>query len=359
MRTLLVTNMYPSRQLPYSGVFVKAQYKLLTELAEPGEHFDIFFMRQVISSRVGSYFKYILAYLRFIPVLFRRYDVLHVHFYGILAPAAILYRFFHPRTKLLLTLHGGDVNDDLPEHGLKNRLYRKWIKKFDRILPVGHSLHEPLLRKLGARPDFTLCAGVDKRIFFTKNHPVKEIDFLVVGSFLPVKGLDVLIDAFPHLKNKQARFCFVGNGPLEKEVRQLQKNYNVELAGNKTQDELRELYWKSKFLLFPSRGDAFGLVVTEAIFCGTPAIVWAHGGAQYQIRNGHNGFIFEDHTPLGIAQQLNTCMDLTDEAYDEIASYTARTNAEFSLQNVCNTFLNMYRKLCSEELRGMEYTTNS
>ncbi len=341
--------MYPSSELPYSGIFVKAQYEYLQEIAEDNEKVDIFCMRQVISSKLGSYMKYILAYLRFIPKLFKSYDVIHVHFYGMLAPAAVLYKAFHPRTKLLVTMHGGDINDDLPASGMKNKLFRKWIKSFDKIMPVGQALHQPVMDKLGVKPDHTLCAGVDKRKFYPPQKAVeKDIDFLVVGSFLPVKGLDVLLSAIPQMDNSTATFCFVGNGPLESSIKSMQNEFNLEIAGNKTHDELRELYWRSKYLLFTSRGDAFGLVVTEAIYSGTPAIVCANGGAQHQISEGNNGFIYPANEPRVLAKQLNECLAISNDEYALLAQRTPKTNAEFSLQNVCSTFLTFYRKLHCE-----------
>ncbi|MFT4679729.1 MAG: glycosyltransferase involved in cell wall biosynthesis [Litorivivens sp.] len=346
MNILLITNMYPSKELPYSGIFVKAQYECLQEINEDNESVDIYCMRQVVSSKLGSYLKYLLAYVRFIPRLFKSYDIIHVHFYGILAPTAILYKMFHPRTKLLVTMHGGDINDDLPASGTKNKLFRKWIKSFDKVMPVGQALHKPVMDKLGVKPDHTLCAGVDKRKFYPPTKDVeKDIDFLVVGSFLPVKGLDVLLDAIPQLDNSKAKFCFVGNGPLEESIKSMQGEYNLEIAGNKTHDELREMYWRSKYLLFTSRGDAFGLVVTEAIYSGTPAIVCANGGAQHQISEGNNGFIYEANEADILTQKLNQCLALVAADYKKLAERTPQTNSEFSLQNVCSTFLSFYRKL--------------
>lgn len=344
MRVLLITNMYPSKQLPYSGVFVKAQYDRHKKIMESGEKMDIFFMRQVISGKIGSYLKYVLAYLRFIPKLFVKYDVIHVHFFGMLAPAASLYQLFHPRVKMIVTMHGGDINDDLPATGKKNAYFRKLVRLFDKIIPVGEALHEPIRQKLGIDPHFTMCAGVDKDVFYPEE-VTKKYDFIVVGSFLPVKGLDILIDAIRKVNNPDLRWCFVGNGPLENEVRALQKDYQVDILGNKTQDELRKLYSESKYLMFTSRGDAFGLVVTEAIYCGTPAVVCADGGAQSQITDGVNGFVYANNDANTVAEMITKCSTISAAEYDGLSSRTPHTNYQYSLQNVCDTLLKFYRQL--------------
>ncbi|MGB0424038.1 MAG: glycosyltransferase family 4 protein [Flavobacteriales bacterium] len=342
MKVLLVTNMYPSESLPYSGIFVKAQYEYFkTHFAEK-DRVNIFFMRQVISSGIMTYLKYLMAYVNFLPHLFKKYDVVHVHFLGMLAPVANLYKFFRPSTKLVLTLHGGDINDDMPEEGKKNNFFRRIIKKFDLVVPVGPALHEPLKRKLGRTPDNTLCAGVDHNLFYRLQRE-KIYDFVVVGSFLPVKGLDTLVKALQEDDMPRVRLCFVGNGPLEPLLHQLSNKHDVTILNNKSHSELREIYNQSKFLLFTSRGDAFGLVVTEAIYCGTPAIVCKTGGGAHQIEEGVNGYIYSENTVEVIKEQLITVINMPQSEYKKLALTTVDTNHQFALQTVCEVYYGYYR----------------
>lgn len=339
---LIVTNMYPSKELPYSGIFVQGQFNRIAGQLEPDESVRIFFMRQRVTGKLVSVLKYLWAYFRFVPHLFRSYQAVHVHFLGILTPLVVLYKFLHPNTKLLVTAHGGDINDDLAATGIKNKLFRKWARSFDVVIPVGEALHQPLADKLDLAPSMTLCAGVDPNTFYPEERPLQR-DFLVVGSLLPVKGLDVLLEAIRLVDDPNLTFSFVGNGPLEPEVRQAAETYPITLLGNKTQSELRSLYSESKFLLFTSRGDAFGLVVTESIFCGTPAVVCADGGAQYQVQHGTNGFVYAANTPEILAQQIRDCRDMDPDAYAQLRTSTRDTNRQFGLDHVCDVLLEEYR----------------
>ena len=334
--------MYPSEEKPYAGVFVKAQYEFMKNELE-GEHkVDVFYMRYKPTNVLLSLLKYLMAYVRFIPKLFRNYDVVHVHYLGILSPVAILYRIFHPKTKTFVTCHGSDINKDLPAFGWKNGFFRYFIRKFNGIIAVGEPLHEPMWDKLGVKPHITLCAGIDKKLFYREVEAHKKYDFLVVGSFVPVKGLDVLKEAVESLEKNKYKFCFVGNGPEEALVHDIGKHADIEIKGSLTQDELRKVYNESKFLVFPSKNDAFGLVVTESIYCGTPALVNSTGGAQPQVVHGINGFIYEEHDPIELSTLLTSVMEMPKESYNQLSERCISSNYQYSLVHVCKTLADAY-----------------
>jgi len=335
--------MYPSKELPYSGVFVKAQYDYMKKNLVRDVH--IFYMRQKITSKYASLLKYVLAYFRFIPHLFKNYKIIHVHYLGYLAPLAILYITIWKNAKLVLTCHGGDVNADMPAAGLKNRLYRKIIKKFHRIIIVGEALKEPLYDKLGCLPDNIICAGIDADVFYPEQKK-RDFDFLIVGSFLEIKGLDVLNEALNRLKlEKPLRLCFVGNGPLEGLINQMNKKAEVTIIHNLNQSELRDIYQKSKYLIFPSKNDAFGLVVTESLYCGTPVILSSTGGAQFQVNHGVNGFIYEGQNADELAKTMKSALAISNSNYELLSRRAASCNKQHSLKNVCQSLNQIYTDL--------------
>jgi glycosyltransferase involved in cell wall biosynthesis len=49
------------------------------------------------------------------------------------------------------------------------------------------------------------------------------------------------------------------------------------------QEALGEAYSSAKLLLFPSRGDPWGLVANEALQCGTPVIVSPHARVAHEL----------------------------------------------------------------------------
>src|SRR5262249_28387622 len=61
-------------------------------------------------------------------------------------------------------------------------------------------------------------------------------------------------------------------------------------------------------LLLPSRVDAFGLVVLEAMACGVPAIVSDTVGAKELIEEGHNGFVVPSGNSDALFDRMRWCI---------------------------------------------------
>ena len=59
--------MYPSKQKPYSGIFVKNQYEALLSALSSKDKIDIYAMPRKYSSKIGSVLKYFRAFFKFIP----------------------------------------------------------------------------------------------------------------------------------------------------------------------------------------------------------------------------------------------------------------------------------------------------
>ncbi|MCB1547618.1 MAG: glycosyltransferase family 4 protein [Hyphomicrobiaceae bacterium] len=79
-------------------------------------------------------------------------------------------------------------------------------------------------------------------------------------------------------RGRALRVRVVGEGPLkgELEARLAAAGIEAQFDGYLQQDDLSEAYSSAKLLLFPTRGDAWGLVANEAILCGTPVIGSPH-----------------------------------------------------------------------------------
>ena len=92
MKILIISNMYPSEQKPYAGVFVKNQYESLLQNIEKNDSVHIFAMQRIFTSSIGSILKYFKAFLDFTPHYFKKYEVLHLHFFYPLILLVYLYK---------------------------------------------------------------------------------------------------------------------------------------------------------------------------------------------------------------------------------------------------------------------------
>ena len=66
--------------------------------------------------------------------------------------------------------------------------------------------------------------------------------------------------------------------------------------------EKHELFANARGLLMPIRwNEPFGMVMVEALSCGTPVIAFPEGAAQDIVRDGETGFLVDDEQEMADA----------------------------------------------------------
>jgi len=214
MNVLVVTNAYPSPEKPYAGIFVRNQYEWLLD-SRGSFNVEIFSLTRTFTGAFGGIAKYGASFARFIPILFRRYDVVHLHFFFPMIIYVSVYRLFHPRTRIMVTFHGSDVHGRFNSR-IGRAIFRYLAQQSDYNQAVGREFAKEVADRLDIKVHGILPAGVDQRIFFPARKEV-EYDFTFVGSLIWRKGVDLVIEAIKsidqgtfgsaslvpvHLKNK-------------------------------------------------------------------------------------------------------------------------------------------------------------
>lgn len=131
--------------------------------------------------------------------------------------------------------------------------------------------------------------GIDSNLFNPGDRlpPLEHFDkarLLFAGNFVPVKGLDVLIDAAAILRQRGLRFGLdlVGQGPLRKQleqrIAQLGLRDHVQLCGPQPHHVLAETYRNADLFVLPSRSEGIPNVLLEAVACGMTAVATRVGG---------------------------------------------------------------------------------
>jgi glycosyltransferase involved in cell wall biosynthesis len=135
--------------------------------------------------------------------------------------------------------------------------------------------------------------------------------FIYVGHLAWTKGLQHLIEAFSRVQRSATgpvSLLCVGDGPDEVAIRNLCHKLqlrNVIFSGFMPPSELPVFYAVADVFVFPTLGDAYGLVVDEAMACGLPVISTdAAGEITERVVTGQNGFI----VPAGNASALASAM---------------------------------------------------
>lgn len=140
---------------------------------------------------------------------------------------------------------------------------------------------------------------VDVEQFELKNK--KEDYYLTASRLVPYKRMDLVISAFNKMPGK--KLILIGSGP---ERERLKKNANpsIEFVGHQSAEKLGEYMQKAKAFVFAAEED-FGIIVVEAMACGTPAIALNKGGTAESVLNGKTGILFNQQNHSSILKAID------------------------------------------------------
>ncbi len=147
------------------------------------------------------------------------------------------------------------------------------------------------------------------------------------------KGVDVLLDAAErlHAKLPATAFLFVGDGPLREPLaaRAVASGLPARFVGYR--DDVAALLRLCAVLVLPSRQEAFGRVLIEAMATGVPVVATAVGGIPEVCVDGVTGLLVPPEDPDALAVAI--ALTLTDQAATaaRVAAATADVRARFDL----------------------------
>lgn len=131
--------------------------------------------------------------------------------------------------------------------------------------------------------------GVDRSIFSTSLREELPAKYLLCVSRV---SKEKNLEAFFELDYPGYQKIMVGNGPMLKEY---QERYpDVTFTGFKTGIDLARYYANAEVFVFPSRWETFGIVMIEAMACGTPVAAYPVQGPKDVVDEGVTGCMNED-----------------------------------------------------------------
>ena len=178
--------------------------------------------------------------------------------------------------------------------GLSERITWRYIKWFHKHTGKVLTTTETMVREL---KDHKLVAdiipwtrGVDREIFNSSQRIKNESNLKLVCVSRVSKEKN--LDDFCKLNYFNAKKILVGDGPYREE---LQNKYSdVEFVGFKTGKELAYYYANADVFVFPSKWETFGIVMIEAMACGTPVAAYPCQGPKEVVDQGKTGYLSED-----------------------------------------------------------------
>jgi 1,2-diacylglycerol 3-alpha-glucosyltransferase len=219
----------------------------------------------------------------------------------------------------------------VPSNVVRTLVISKGVRKPVSVIPNGVDIkriarvpHEDAARRFGVRGRYVIHAG---RLSREKN--VSD----ALRAMKKIKGVKLVVTS---------------RGPAELELRKTAKSLGVSnrvvFTGFVDFEDLVNLYRGAELAVIPSEAETQGMVILEAMACGTPVVGADYLAIPETVMNDENGRLFELHDTASLAESVNSL--LSDKRELARLGRNARKTAELnSVERRTKQLVNLYESL--------------
>lgn len=189
-----------------------------------------------------------------------------------------------------------------------------------------------------------IAPGVDLKAFALGSQRAEAPTIVCSASAETArKNVPLIVEAFALVRKAKPDARLVLSRPRDAAVVERLQAPGVEFADLDDRSTLAEACGSAWTSVLASTGEAFGLVLVEALACGTPVVGSATGGIREIIDRPEIGRLVEELTAERLAGAVLETLDL---AQDDATRAACRTRAEaFSTDRTVEQYIDLYREL--------------
>lgn len=257
--------------------------------------------------------------------------------------------------------------DNLPNDFIQrsHQLEIKAFQKARRIFLSSEFAIKSAVEFYGVNPDKIVQVPLGANISYSPDKieietiinekTLSPLKLLIIGQDWHRKGIDIGIKIFEKIQSKinNCELTIIGcKAPQKfkatnKGIRIIERiDKSTEIGSQYFSENLKQTH----FLLFPSRAEGFGHVISEANAFGIPVVANNTGGIPCAIDNGVNGFVFDLFAENGIEIASNKIIEL----YNNKTQYK---KLSFNSYTTYSSKLN-WKSICKVIIATIENTKN-
>ncbi len=324
---------------------------------------------QCFSCRCRSRKEYPLGLARLRGFLQRqRVDILHTHLFdpsvvGLLAGLAA-------RTPVrVMTRHYSNYH---------TRVNKRWHTRLDqlctalchRVIAVSQHTAQGMLDDEGAPPDRlrVILNGVDfERLQLSAPSAPQRLheEFAPNGEFLllqvarlhPEKGHEFLFRALAMIRGRVSqpvRLLLAGTGPFESEYRRQVKELEIEdlVVFLGFRRDIPDLMAAADVVVLASVAEAFGLVLTEALYLNKPVVATRAGGIPEIVQDGVDGLLVPPASPEALSDAIVELMQNPQLRHRLANAGREKVLGRFSFEQMIRQYEEVYEELLIDKGRS-------
>lgn len=282
-----------------------------------------------------------------------KFDILHFQNFGVFLPLQILEA---SNAINILTMHAlmdaSRLFKEVPS--IINILNGYVIPKFHGLITVSNPVLSQL-KYLG--PKKVIPNGIEKKFLNNKKKKIEKfnkndkfLNILFVGRLEKRKGLIYLLKAFEKLKknHKRTRLIIVGEGERREKCENFIKRHKVAdvfFEGEIGDGDLLRYYKTADICCFPSLyGEAFGIVLLEAMASSKPIVAFSNKGYKEVLKGKGENFLVKPKDINGLYKKLEVLTE-NEKKRKEMGKWGSIESKKYLWPKIAKDTLKFYDKV--------------
>jgi len=226
------------------------------------------------------------------------------------------------------------------------KLAEKTIKpSYNTIITVSQETKHQIekLLKVESSRIHVIYHGVDHETFHPNGEKFSRPTLLSLGRLKKYKNLEHLLQAYGQAKRSvpDLRLVICGGGDYKEHIVDVARCLNLDdvIFVSRVKDEERvRLLQKSWALCTPSLVEGWGLVITEAAACGTPAVAYDGGGSREAIVDGETGYLVKNGDIKALSERI-VVLNQNEQLRRSMSNAAVEYSNKFDWDNTANETL--------------------
>lgn len=174
---------------------------------------------------------------------------------------------------------------------------------------------------------------------------------LNAGRMIPRKGVEESIDIS---RKTNQKLVLIGppeeGGYWTQQIKPRIDNKKVSHYDYKSREKLYYYYQRAKALIFPIQWEEpFGLVMIEAMACGTPVVAFRRGSVPEVVKDGETGFICPPGDMKCMVQAVKRIFDMPAEKYRSMRrACRDHVGKNFTVEKMVDGYEKVYQRVIDE-----------